>query len=432
MSTFNFYKHQPEIAEKAVNILKSRGLVYLAIEMRVGKTLIAMLAAEMLGVKNVIFLTKKKALSSIRNDFTLAGFKYNITILNYEQYPKNRNHYDLYILDEAHSLSTYPKPNKTVQLLQKDINNAYVIFLSGTPTPESFSQIFNQLSVSIYSPFKMYASFYKWANDYVVVKQRVLQSGMRFNDYSNAKKEDVLSAIEPYFIRYKQEDAGFKQVEIKEYIRFIDLNDEVLNFIHQIKIDKVIEVNGSKIIADTPVKVLSKIHQLSSGTIKADNKITVNKETGLITEVDGERFIIDDSKAQWIKEKFVGKKIAIYYNFIAEKEAIQKTIPNTTESPDEFNQSTDKVFISQIQSGSMGVNLSTAEYLIFYNINFSATHYWQARARMQDINRTTPSRIVYLFSNQGIESKVYDTVKNKKDFTLAHFRKLEKEIKQVA
>lgn len=431
MSQFNYYPHQEPLADKALSILKRLGLVYLAIEMRVGKSLIAMLTGEKLGVKKAIFLTKKKALSSVQKDYKLAGFTYDLTIINYEQYAKHRGNYDLYILDEAHGLSTYPKPNKTVQLLQQDICRAYVIYLSGTPTPESFSQIFHQLSVSHHSPFGMYGTFYKWAKDYVEVQEKKLQSGMRYNDYSKARKEKVLASIEPYFIRYKQADAGFKQVDIQEYIRFVELSDEVVNFIKRIKIDKVIEIDGTKIIADTPVKVMSKIHQLSSGTIKADNTNVIDVN-GKMKEVEGKRFVLDKSKAEWIKEKFAGKKIAIYYNFIGEKEAIQSVVPNTTESPEEFNQSSDKVFISQIQSGSMGVNLATAEYLILYNIHFSATHYWQVRARMQDLNRTTPSRIVWLFSKQGIEQKVYEAVKNKEDFTLAHFRKIEKQIKKVA
>jgi len=48
------------VAIKASEILKRLHIVYLAIEMRVGKTLIALKAAELNGYKNVIFITKKK------------------------------------------------------------------------------------------------------------------------------------------------------------------------------------------------------------------------------------------------------------------------------------------------------------------------------------------------------------------------------------
>jgi hypothetical protein len=41
----------------------------------------------------------------------------------------------------------------------------------------------------------------------------------------------------------------------------------------------------------------------------------------------------------------------------------------------------------QIVAGREGVNLSTADALVFYNIDFSATSYWQARARLQTKDR---------------------------------------------
>lgn len=50
---------------------------------------------------------------------------------------------------------------------------------------------------------------------------------------------------------------------------------------------------GREIIADTGVKLQQKIHQLFSGTIKYE---------------DGSVQVIDDSKAQFVKEKFKEKK----------------------------------------------------------------------------------------------------------------------------
>ncbi len=98
-------------------------------------------------------------------------------------------------------------------------------------------------------------------------------------------------------------------------------------------------------------------------------------------------------------------------------------IDRLTSSPEEFNSCTDKVFVSQIQSGSMGVNLSTADYLIFYNIHFSNLQYWQARARIQDKNRTKEAKILWVFSENGIEEKILKTVQGKHDYVLSYFRK---------
>ena len=60
--------YQIEISEQAANKLDLLGFVYLAMEVRTGKTITALNAAKLYGAKNVLFVTKIKAFSSIQND----------------------------------------------------------------------------------------------------------------------------------------------------------------------------------------------------------------------------------------------------------------------------------------------------------------------------------------------------------------------------
>jgi hypothetical protein len=94
-----------------------------------------------------------------------------------------------------------------------------------------------------------------------------------------------------------------------------------------------------------------------------------------------------------------------------------------TESPEEFEANTNKVFISQIQSGREGINLSSADCLVMYNIDFSAVSYWQVRARLQSKNRTKEAIVHWIFAKDGIEPNIYKAVSNKKDYTLNYFKK---------
>ena len=61
--------YQDEIAKKATKILKECGFVYLSMEVRTGKTLTALETAYNFGAKKVLFITKKKAFSSIMSDY---------------------------------------------------------------------------------------------------------------------------------------------------------------------------------------------------------------------------------------------------------------------------------------------------------------------------------------------------------------------------
>ena len=60
--------YQKEIIKRGAEVLREHGFVYLAMEVRTGKTLTSLGIAEDVGAENVLFLTKKKAISSITND----------------------------------------------------------------------------------------------------------------------------------------------------------------------------------------------------------------------------------------------------------------------------------------------------------------------------------------------------------------------------
>ena len=140
------------------------------------------------------------------------------------------------------------------------------------------------------------------------------------------------------------------------------------------------------------------------------------------------RTVLDESKAWFIRTRFAGQKIGILYKFIAEGELLRRIFPNHTDSPEEFNKNDHLVFIRQVVSGREGVNLSTADALVMYNIDFSATSYWQARARMQTKDRRKASKLYWIFSERGLEHFIYKAVCEKKNFTLEYFKKAVKEM----
>ena len=132
--------------------------------------------------------------------------------------------------------------------------------------------------------------------------------------------------------------------------------------------------------------------------------------------------VIDLSKAEFIKRHFEGKKIGIFYKFKEELNAIKQVFGDTVcFELEEFN-STDKNIALQIVSGREGISLKEADCLVYYNIDFSATSYWQSRDRMTTKDRLN-NNIYWIFSKGGIESEIYKAVIKKKDYTLAHFKR---------
>jgi hypothetical protein len=116
-------------------------------------------------------------------------------------------------------------------------------------------------------------------------------------------------------------------------------------------------------------------------------------------------------------------KIAIFYKFKEELEAIKKVYEEwITTDLNKFNTTEGMSIALQIVSGREAISLKNAEVLVYYNIDFSATSYWQSRDRMTTIDRTH-NKVHWVFAKDGIEYDIYKTVLKKKDYTLSHFKK---------
>lgn len=410
---FQLRPEQRQVVDKGRAILKQFGIVYLACEVRTGKNVMSMTIAKEGGRRvynKVLFATKKGAITGVQADLVLTGYRFQkFKITNFEQLQHEIAEYDLIIVDEAHSIGSFlkGKPNERAKKLKELASKgADVILMSGTPTPETKTQFYHQFWISELSPFaSLYTNFYKWAKEFVIVKKKFV-NGWMVNDYTQAKSDKIDAFLKPYIVTLSQQQAGFTAF-VDEEIMYVDIDPQIYALMKKLKKDKVyrMKTKDLTIIADTPVKMQSLFHQLSSGTLKIE-----------------ETYIpLDESKIKFIKQRFAGQKIAIYYKFIAEGDIIRKWFPNNTEDPQEFNQRRDLVFVRQMVSGREGVNLSTADWLVMYNIDFSATTYWQARARMQTKDRVAAAKLAWVFSRYGIEKNVYMAVQKKKDFTQSYF-----------
>jgi hypothetical protein len=400
--------YQEEIVRRGSSILRDKGFVYLAMEVRTGKTLTSLSIAEEIGAERVLFITKKKAISSIENDYNLLKPSYYMRVVNYESLHIAQDEWiwDLIICDEAHSMGAFPKPSQRADMVAQLIKNLKpkVILLSGTPTPESYSQMYHQVYRIPGNPFSEFANFYRFADKYVKVKQRKI-NGLLMNDYTNGL-ETIIEVMKPFTLNYTQKEAGFN-AETTEEILEVELKESTYKMINRLKKDLVIEGKTETILGDTPVKLMMKMHQLYSGTIKFES---------------GNSMIVDKSKAEFIKEHFDGCKIGIFYKFKEELNALQEVFGDSLTTELSVFEDTDKNIALQIVSGREGISLKMADYLVYYNIDFSATSYWQSKDRMTTKDRLE-NQVYWIFSKGGIEKDIYKAVTKKKDYTINHFKK---------
>lgn len=382
------FEHQIEYAERGYKILQEQGLVYLAMEERTGKTLTSILIVEKLGdeVENVLVVTKKNAIGGWADTLKKFGHNKKFRVINYESLHKIDLGADVYILDEAHRLGTYPKPNLAHKQLKPFTRGKPIIYLSATPSPESYSQLYHQLS--LYR--SRFQNFYEWyrlfgAPEYVWVGPRQIVS------YKKTKagliEELILKHV---FLSLSRDQIGFTQSPTDK-VHAIDFKD-TNGYYKELKKHRTIE--ALSYIADSAAKFYKGLHQLEGGTLKISE--TRNVYTG------------DLSKVNYIKENFDTKNIAIFYEYRAERVLLAEHFPG--------------VEIYQSSAFAEGVDLSHIETLIVYSMSWSAGKYVQRRARQCHLNRTSPIEVHFLLIKGSVSQDVYECVtKTKRNFTTNYY-----------
>lgn len=402
--------YQVAAADKLEAILRERRIAYLRGEVRVGKTAVALsLQQRFKAGGHILVLTAKKAIPSIVKDAKdlLGDGAQFVTVTNYESVHKlERRSWMLIICDEAHRLGTYPKPSKRLKDV-RTLNAALWLLMSGTPSPESLSQMYHQFSVGM-GPWLTHKNFYSWARDYVIIGKQYVGTGQTVNTYNNAIESKVLADIEPYTVTVTQQDAGF-ETRIEERIHHVRMKERTYRMAQRIIKDGIIGgMHNRCVLADSGAKVMSKCQQVYNGHV--------------ITERHG-AIIFDRSKVEYIQRTFTGK-LAILYRYKAEGAMLMEAFGDrAVDTPEAFNSDPRSVFIGQVQSSREGVNLSSAEDLVFMGVDYSALSYIQGKDRASYLGRTKANRVHFIFAEGGIEDKVYAMVSNKLDYTLTHFKR---------
>jgi len=382
------YDHQVSLAERAYDILREEMIVYLCCEERTGKTLTAILVAEMSNVENVLVITKKKALDGWFG--TLEAFKHDkkYTVVNYHQAHKQTKKFDLVMLDESHNyISTYPKPGKLWKEVKTLTAKVPLIYISATPYAQGPQQLYNQFALSTWSPWSKHSSFYRWFQIYG--KPYTLEiNGIAIPQYDRVHVDMILGCVNHLFVTATRKELGFEH-EPLDNVHDVLLTENTKAVYNELIQHDLVELSVGMLVCDTSPKLRTSLHQLEGGTIKIEND---------------RHILANTEKVDFILETFGdNESLVIMYNYIAEKDKLEKHFK--------------KAKILQATSFAEGVDLHKYKDLVIYSQDFSTARHTQRRARQCNKERKIPIDVHYLLVKGAISSQVYKTVSiNKKNF----------------
>lgn len=401
------YDYQLTLAEQAFEVLKDNGIVYLAMEERTGKSITGLLVLEKSElVKNVLVITKKKALDGWQE--TLDNCPWLVKsykLVNYHSANKvDPTLYDAVILDESHAyISSYPKRGKIWKDISLVCHNKPIVYMSATPYAQGIQLLFNQLALSVCSPWAQYKTFYGWYKVYAKRDKNgqtdKIRIGGRFIEtYKQILHSKALLDVDHLFITKTRKSLGFTQ-EPTDVLHYINLSESTKTAYNILMKDKVLEFEVGDIsyllVADSVLKLRTALHMLEGGVLKVDgNYIELNMQE----KVD---YILDN----WGDTE----DVAIMYQYVAEGNKLRQHFNNA--------------LVLQGISYAEGVDLSYIKHLIIYSQDFSTAKHTQRRARQANKNRDYIIEVHYLLVKKAISSQVYETVSiNKANFIDSLFK----------
>ena len=377
--------HQIEAVAKATPILKSKGLVYIFGQPRVGKSLISLELAK--NFKNslktqgkTLVFTKKMAIT----DWLQYKNSYDYEVTNYEKVTKlNPDDYNFIILDEAHNFGAFPKPSQRILNMRRFCKNKPIVFLSGTPFVESPNSVYSQLSLSSFSPFNNLPNGYSFFKLYGI-PDTIYLYGKQVESYKKSDWPKIEAVISSYVVKVTYEDAGI------EYS-----NTDRVHKLYDVKLEGLLkEIYKTQTAGDYMLENAS-----------AQGQAMLQFIGGFYKDLK-----IPQTKLEWL-EKFVGDnpgKTAVMCYFIQEQEELTKVFEDNPNV---------KVYSST--KYCEGIDLSGYDNYVLYSFGYSGAKFIQLRDRVVNIHCNKPTQVHIPIIMNTPDEDHYARVKNKEYFNLS-------------
>ena len=330
-----------------------------------------------------------------------------VIVVNYELIWRRQELADLrkftLLLDES-SLIQHMTTKRTRFILKLCPKN--VILLSGTPCSGKYENLLSQCRLLGWRITK------KEFWDKYIISNRAMYRGYPMDVVIGYKNiDDLNNQLRDHGAQFLKTEDVFNDMPDQNFITIrIPTTQEYKKF----RKDRVVDIENEQLVGDT---VLSKIlyERMLCGQWN-ENKLAAYMD---ILESTNDRLVV-------------------FYTFTEELHALSEITVNAgrpisivngkTKSTDNFDTKDNAVIFVQWVAGSKGLNLQSANKMIFFSPTLSSEDYAQAQKRIHRIGQKRPCFYYKLTCKDSIEEWVYDTVQRGIDFTDKLFEERERNI----
>ena len=416
------YPHQKQALEQTENFDKCA--YYL--DMGLGKTFVGSEKMHMLGSRvNLVVCQKSKVQDWVEHFIENYGEEYNVCNLEGQTFWKNGGiktaidyigvswdkvvfiiNYDLVfrrpeleqlknftlMLDESSLIQN--EMSKRSRFILKKLHPENVILLSGTPTGGKYEKLWSQCrllgwNISKEALWNNYVKFH--FDDRNGFPMRIVDGYQNIDRLKTKLKEHgaVFMKSEDVFDLPHQIDNTIWMPTTKEYRKFIK--------------DSIVQFDGKEFVGDTTLTKMLYERMLCGFANK--EKLSAFKD--LLQSTDD--------------------RLIVFYNFVNELTALTEiliqnerpfsVVNGETKDLTAYENEENSVTLIQYQAGSMGLNLQKANKIVYFTPPLSSELFEQSKKRTHRIGQERTCFYYYLTCRNSIETKIYDALKMRRDYT---------------
>jgi len=318
---------------------------------------------------------------------------------------------DLVIFDESHRLKS-PNSKQSRSAYRISQSARMSLLLTGTAITKSPLDIFGQFRAM--RPEVFGTNWFQFKFTYGI------WGGFgryQLRGYRNMK--DLIGKVRANSYRIKKEQCLDLPEKLFETVP-ITLGQKANKIYRQMAEEMIAEIEETHATAAIVLVKLLRLSQITSGFVKdIEGNIKIFDDSKLNTCVD----LIQDSLEE-------DHKVVIFVRFRSDIDRLSEklhglkirhailsgSVPvgNRDSLVQEFHRDPKlQVFISQIQAGSLGIDLTPADVCIFYSLDYNAANYWQAQDRLHRIGQTRKVTYYHLVVPRTIDAVVLRVLKEK-------------------
>ncbi|MCZ2149636.1 MAG: DEAD/DEAH box helicase [Bryobacterales bacterium] len=429
-------------------LLRGAGAALLALEMGVGKTLVALMVLAALAAKRIliccplrvvpvwelqierhldlplIVVTLDDNAGSVANKKKLAEEKLRlaettgrplVVIINYDSVWRSpfadwaeAQQWDLIIADESHRLKA-PGGKASLAFKRLRPRARARLALTGTPMPHSPLDVYAQfrfLNQTIFGP-----SFAAFRQKYAVMGgfQRKQVTGFQCLDELEALMRTITYRVSKDVLDLPPETHVTYEC---------DLSREALRVYRDLEEDFVAEVRDGRVTASNAMVKLLRLQQVAGGWVKTD---------------DGQYHRVDSAKQKLLADTLedIGPEepVVVFCRFHADMDAVHEAAKSAGFTSLELSGRRDElkpwqdggaqVLAVQISAGGVGVDLTRASYSIYFSLSFSLGEYDQALSRVHRPGQTRPVEHIHLVARNTVDVKIMRALEKRAEVVTA-------------